>query len=115
MAHPTILNDTPKRLIRAYRQNLIRHGIPVRRMILFGSYAKGTAKPWSDLDVCVVSEVFGKDSYEEMVRLRQLTTLIDPMIEPHPYHPNDLADPWDPLAAEIRRTGKLVDEGAAGS
>lgn len=108
MVRKSLLNDTPKNLIRKYREVLKREGIPVEKIILFGSYAKKKAKPWSDVDLCVVSKLFGKDSYDEMVRLKKLTSEIDPMIEPHPYHPNDLADPYDPLAYEILHTGVAV-------
>lgn len=108
MAQKSILSDTPKNLIDKFKTILINEGIPVQKIILFGSYAKGTPKPWSDLDVCIVSKAFGKDYHDEMVRLMQLTSDVDEMIEPHPYHPRDLADPYDPLADQIRKTGKVV-------
>lgn len=108
MAQKSILNDTPENLIKKYRQVVINAGIPVQQMILFGSYAKGSPKPWSDVDVCVVSPLFGKDGYDEMVRLKKLTGLVEDMIEPHPYSPKDLTDPWDPLAYEIRTHGKII-------
>ncbi|OGG24162.1 hypothetical protein A3A79_03145 [Candidatus Gottesmanbacteria bacterium RIFCSPLOWO2_01_FULL_43_11b] len=104
----TLLNDTPENLIRRYKTVLTDNGIPVKRMILFGSYARGTAKPWSDIDVCVVSPKFGKKPFSEMVRLAKLTISVNTMIEPHPYNPKDLTDKWDPLAAEIRRYGKTI-------
>ncbi|MEK7141236.1 MAG: nucleotidyltransferase domain-containing protein [Patescibacteria group bacterium] len=104
----SILSDTPQHLLRKYRAVLMRKGIPVEQMILFGSYAKGKAKPWSDLDICVVSKAFGKNSYDERVMLAKLTLNVDTMIEPHPYHPRDLANHYDPLAAEIRRDGKQI-------
>jgi len=109
MAYKTLLSDTPQQLLQKYRQALVHAGIPVQKMILFGSYAKGKAKPWSDLDVCVVSPIFGKKPFNEMSRLAELTIPIDTMIEPHPYNEKDLADPWDPLAAEIRKYGKVIE------
>ncbi len=108
MAAKSILNDTPINLIKKYKDVLRDAGIPVSKIILFGSYAKGKAKPWSDVDICVVSNAFGKDSHEELVRLMRLTSKVDDMIEPHPYHPKDLEDPFDSLAYEIKRTGKIV-------
>ena len=108
MVQKTILTDTPKKLIKKYRQILIQNKIKVDKIILFGSYAKGTAKPWSDLDLCVVSKQFGKDANNELSFLNRLTLGVDPMIEPHPYHPKDLADYYDPLAHEINKTGKVI-------
>ena len=106
MAQKSILKDKPEILIKKYYQRLLEKGIKVEKIILFGSYAKGSAKEWSDLDLCVVSKDFGKDPHDELVMLMKLTSGIDEMIEPHPYHPNDLKDKWDPLAVEIRKHGK---------
>ena len=89
----TLLNDTPVRLIQKYKHVLDEAGIPVQQMILFGSYAKKTARPWSDVDVCVVSPIFGKKPFAEMVRLAKLTIDVDTMIEPHPYNATPLPPP----------------------
>lgn len=109
MAGKSLLTDQPENIIRNFRQLLEREGIPVEKMILFGSYAKGQAKPWSDLDVAVISEHFGKDSHRELVRLLHLSGEIEPMIEPHPLHPKMLSDKWNPLAREILKYGKLIE------
>ena len=108
MAQKSILNDTPENLIQKYARLLCGRKIPVEKIILFGSYAKNNAKPWSDVDICVVSSIFGKNSYDEKVMLSKLTSSIDTMLEPHPYHPKDLEDPYDPLAYEIRTYGKVI-------
>jgi len=108
MAKKTILNDTPDRLIVRYHQALRDAGIPVEKLILFGSYARGTARQWSDIDLCVVSQTFGKNRHDERIVLMGLTHKIDPMIEPHPYNSKDLQDPYDPIAAEIRKYGKVI-------
>lgn len=108
MVKKSLLNDKPLNLIRKYRKVLKDNGIPVDKIILFGSYAKGAPKYESDLDLCVVSKDFGKDNYKEMVLLKQLTSNVESMIEPHPYHPNDLKDRFDPLAREIMTNGKVI-------
>jgi len=101
MTKKTIYN-----LIHKYRANLEKEGIPVTKVILFGSQAKGTAHKWSDIDVCVVSPLFGKDRHSERVML--MNQRLDTTIEPHPYSPDELLDPYDPLATEIRNTGVAV-------
>lgn len=108
MAKKSILNDTPINLIKKYKKILTENNIPVEKIILFGSYAKGKQKSWSDVDICVVSKIFGRNGFNEMVRLKKLTGEADSMLEPHPYHPKNLEDPFDPLAHEIRKYGKVV-------
>ena len=41
--------------MKRYEARLRTAGIPIEKLIVFGSYAKGSAKTWSDVDVCVVS------------------------------------------------------------
>lgn len=108
MVRKSYLSDRPENLIRKFNQALTKQGYPVEKIILFGSYAKGTEKPWSDVDICVVSNKFGKKPHDEMIELMHVASGIEPLIEPHPYNPKDLNDPWDPLAVEIKRYGKVI-------
>lgn len=101
------LNTAIVRLVNSYLR-VVAKAIPVDRMIVFGSHAKGNNKPWSDIDVAVVSRRLGRDPHTERVMLSGLVDTIDLRIEPHPFSPEELADPWDPLAAEIRKYGVQV-------
>lgn len=105
MVQKTLLNDTPENLINRYRAVLKRSGIDAEQLILFGSYAKGESKPWSDLDLCVVSKGFGKNRLQESMDLAALTVKVDSMIEPYPCHPDDLNNKYDPLIHEINTHG----------
>lgn len=96
------------KLLKYYIKKVKHAGIPVEEAILFGSFAKGTAHKWSDIDACIVSPVFGKDRHTERLLLMRLTEGKTLVIEPHPYHPRDLKDKWDSLAAEILKTGVPV-------
>lgn len=104
----TLLRDEPENLISKLRIALHDNQIPVEEIIIFGSYAKNNNRPDSDLDLCVVSNSFGKDSLKEMMELTKISSKIDPMIEIHPYSPYDLANKFDPLAKEIRQYGIVV-------
>lgn len=94
--------------MKRYEARLRTAGIPIEKLIVFGSYAKGSAKTWSDVDVCVVSKTFGVDRHTERVRLMHLQSDDTMDIEPHPYSPSDLSDQWDSLAHEIRTYGIAV-------
>lgn len=47
-----------KNIISKYIRNLEALGISVRKVILFGSYAKGTYHKESDIDIAVISDDF---------------------------------------------------------
>lgn len=93
---------------RVYLERLRRQRIPVVKAYLFGSRAKGQASKWSDLDLCVISPIFGHDRPSERVKLMNLRQGISDLIEPHPYSPADFENKFDPLAREIKRTGIIV-------
>lgn len=105
MDRTTLLTPAQKKAIDAYYHLLTTSGIQVDKVILFGSYAKGSAEKWSDLDLCIVSPQFGKDRFDEGVTLARLAYRIGDFFEPHPFHPKDLMDRYDPLAKEIRTHG----------
>ncbi len=101
-------------MIEAYQKAIqfIKHlqkiGLPVSAAYIFGSYAKGTADDNSDIDICIISPVFGKDYFSEMVKLRKIALEIDSRIEPVPFSYQDLEDKYDTLAVEIRKFGKIL-------
>ena len=65
----------------------------------------GTHRRESDIDLAIVSPTFGKDYHAELGRLLRLREEVSLLIEPHPFHPDDLADRWSTLAQEVRTRG----------
>lgn len=89
-----------KRYAEAVRQNF-----PVRKIILYGSYAKESAKEGSDIDVAVVMRRFEGDWLLSRAKLFKLRSDIDLMIEPVL-----LEEENDPsgFLADILRTGEII-------
>lgn len=108
MASKTVLDQHIITIVKKYLSEVKKAGIPVEQVIVFGSQSKGTAKPWSDIDLCIVSPEFGSNRYDERLKLLRLTDKDTIDIEPHPYSSQDLAFPLDPLAAEIRKFGIVI-------
>ena len=108
MAAKQVLSKNIVNTVKLYAEFLRKEGIPYSRLIVFGSQAKGSAKTWSDIDVCVVSDKFGKDRHTERVRLMSVRDDALLAIEPHPYNPVDLQEKYDSLASEIRKYGITV-------
>ena len=105
MAAKKILKKSVVQSVKHYAALLKEKGILFEKIIVFGSQTTGKAKKWSDVDVCVVSRAFGKDRQAERVQLMTSRDDISLDIEPHPFHPIDLQEKWDPLAHEIRKYG----------
>ena len=61
--------NTVLEILRSFRKALESKGVRVERIILFGSYATGTAREGSDIDVVVVSEHFAGKTFWERVRV----------------------------------------------
>ena len=109
MAQNTVNIDKSVLESAARFRNIIESsGISGEKMILFGSYAKGTANPHSDIDLAVVSPMFGHDDVEEMQMLFRKTHLADVRIEPFPLSPDDLEHGYSPIVTEIREHGVVV-------
>jgi predicted nucleotidyltransferase len=105
MDKKTTITPEISNLLSQYIARLRKAGIAFDQVILFGSHARGTAKPESDIDLCVVSPAFGRDYHKSMVQLRMLLSDIDRAVDVVPYTREDLLDKYDPLAFEIRRFG----------
>lgn len=95
----------------------LNHGISVDSIILFGSYAHGTAHEWSDIDLAVISpDLEGIPSWKRQDRMAVLTLDHDRRIAPLGYAPSEYQDPGPhSFLGEILRTGRTVyqTEGAA--
>jgi predicted nucleotidyltransferase len=88
-----------------YLQELQKERLPIERVFLFGSHAKGKARRWSDIDVCVISPKFRDRSHAiEYLWQRRSDMDVENGIEPVGFHPKDFIDE-DPLAWEIKTTG----------
>ncbi len=91
--------------VRQYA-DVVRTYFPVQKVILYGSYAKGTANEYSDIDVAVVVDKIDGDLLESKAKLFNLTHDIDVSIEPVLFETGS-ADPSG-FFAEIQKTGEMI-------
>jgi len=79
------------RIIESFIKSL-ENEIILKEVILFGSYAKGEVKPYSDIDLIVVSPSFAKKKHiENMQYLFRKAAKINSLIEPIPATPEEIA------------------------
>ncbi len=90
---------------------LVQERIPVHAFILFGSYARGTPRPWSDVDVAVISTAWEGLSRQERMSIlgRWAWEAGAAWVEPVGYTPEELdsAQPGT-FVGDIRDTGIVL-------
>jgi len=86
---------------------VIKNRFDYRKIILFGSYAKGEPQEDSDIDIAVVFSDFS-NRLDRQVELMKLTRQIDTRIEPHPFRENDF-DISNPFVYEIINNGVIIN------
>jgi predicted nucleotidyltransferase len=91
--------------VRNYANEINQAGVHLRKVILFGSFARGTQHEWSDIDVALVADNFTGVSFldkklfpyigikEPYIRIEALT------------YPTDYFQESDPFIEEIKSTG----------
>lgn len=82
--------------------------IRVEKAILFGSYARGNAGEWSDIDIAIVSPDFSGIRFYDSKRLIPFLLKIDTRIELHPFRPEDFTEDND-FVREIIKNGVEVN------
>ncbi len=96
-----------EKIVKEYVQVLETDGFLIEKAILYGSYAKGTPRRDSDIDICLISKKFGKDSHQEGKYLfRKLWDLKNANLEPVGYSPKYFyGKNSSPLVNEIQKHG----------
>ena len=96
-------------------QNFLRvvqqDGIPVSFGVLFGSYARGDARQWSDIDVLVVSQQYDKSkTREDAFKLSRIAARTDSRIEPFAVGEKqfELNESDNMIVAMARREGQII-------
>lgn len=87
----------------------VRRAMPVDKVMLFGSYAKGTADERSDIDICFFLDNYG--GKRRMDILKDLLVLMRSYkrvpFEPIVFETSELQND-NPFVKEILRTGKEI-------
>ncbi len=88
------------------KKELTHSGFEPKRIILFGSYAKGSATDSSDIDVAIWANGFSGMRLLDLEKLAPIKSKY-PIIEIHPFSIIDTSEN-NPFIAEIERTGIVM-------
>ncbi|MGB9775585.1 MAG: nucleotidyltransferase domain-containing protein [Anaerolineae bacterium] len=99
--------DQVLEIVEHFLRELEKAGIRLTAAYLYGSYAGGSARPDSDIDVALVSEDFTGDWLEDHRRILSALLQSDSRIEPVRFRPEEFCNEH-PLAWEIRTKGRRL-------
>jgi predicted nucleotidyltransferase len=91
--------------VKSYANEIAKQGINLNKVIMYGSFAKGTQHKWSDIDVALVADEFTGFGFSDRLLFSHVS-IKEPYIriEPKTY-PTDYFQESDPFIEEIKRTG----------
>lgn len=95
------------KIVKKYADRLTKeNNLPINKVIVFGSRAKGKANKWSDIDVCIVSPKFKNSlSAIEYLWQRRSDDEVKDGIEPIGFSIKDFQKKKSSLIREIIATG----------
>lgn len=104
-------NDQVAEIIKGFITELERE-IPVTEYLLFGSYAHGNPKEYSDIDLAVISNWFeGKPKIENMQYLSRISAAYNSLIEAIPFTEEEYRNlDKRSFLASIIKTGRTSSE-----
>ena len=94
-----------EKIVKKYAAELKAKKYPFSAIYLFGSYSKGKANQWSDIDVAVISDKLKKNWNRNEDILWKYTIGVDSRIEPIGFTAEDFQDNSNPIVSEIKKTG----------
>lgn len=100
---PSQINESINLLINELNNNNIK----ILKAMLFGSFAKGTYKEFSDIDLALVSDAFSGNRYLDKEKIRKYIVKINTDISPVPFRPEDF-NKDNIFASEILKDGIFI-------
>lgn len=97
------------KIIGDYISTIAKQNNQLEKVYLFGSYAKQTDNPSSDIDIAlIINDLGGDEKFDLQVQLMLIASDFDLRIEPHPISSNDF-NSENPFVVEIKRTGIEIE------
>lgn len=104
-----------EKIVKSFNNELIKKGIHAEQILLYGSYARGNATKYSDIDLVIISKDFEKmDPIDRLTLLSHAAWPVQACIEALGYTPQEIAERGKDsiLWEEIEKSHKVVYKAA---
>ena len=103
-----LTQDAVIETVRNYARDIEARGVHLRKVILYGSFAKGTQHEWSDIDVALVADEFTGFTFDDC-KLYSGLGIKKPYIRiEEKTYPTDYFNEGDPFIEEIKKGGIVI-------
>ena len=104
-----MVEETIIEIVKRYLASLPAFGIHACRAVLFGSYVRGKADEYSDIDLIVIAPEFDNSREISLVKALWRATVTDNRIEPIPCGEQEWeTDGSRPILEIARREGVMI-------
>jgi predicted nucleotidyltransferase len=103
-----LTQDAVIEIVRNYAKEIEQHGVHLRMVILYGSFAKGKQHEWSDIDVALVADDFTGFGFLDMNRFTDISIRKPYIRIEAKTYPTEYFRSGDPFINEIKKTGIII-------
>ncbi len=96
-------------IIKKYIQELKKEKMDILTVYLYGSYAKGTNREDSDIDIAIVCKNADVDIIEKNIKLWKIAVRVDTRISPMYSTQIDFNKDYIPIVTEIKKGLELKE------
>lgn len=96
-------------IIKEYIQELKKENIDVFTVFLYGSYAKGTNREDSDIDIAIVCKNSEVDIIDKNIKLWKIAVRVDTRLSPMYFTQTDFNKDYIPIVTEIKKGLELKE------
>ncbi len=96
-------------IIKKYIQELKKENINILTVFLYGSYARGTNREDSDIDIAIVCKNAEVDIIEKNMELWKIAVRVDTRIAPMYFTQMDFNKNYIPIVTEIKKGLELKE------
>lgn len=102
------MRDDIKNTVKNYAYKLIEEKYPFSSIYVFGSYAKGKPRKFSDIDIAVISDKLKRNWNKNEALLWRYARKVDTRIEPIGFTREEFKKGSSPIIYEIKKTGVRI-------